>query len=146
MLASMMLVDVTGYVTLAPGGIPAGGVARTVEAADDIDVDLDSEGRVLGVEIHADVDWRDGLAALAAAGQLAVVSSDGAKPELTDAEFARHHGCRDEPAARDADNRTERAGAAEPPRERPRIAMKLIPGNRKDFFGVDLRHRGDVLA
>jgi uncharacterized protein YuzE len=61
------------YTTLAPGGIPGGGVARTVEAADGIMVDVDSDGIVLGVEVIGDGDWVDGLAALAMSGRLRVV-------------------------------------------------------------------------
>jgi uncharacterized protein YuzE len=61
------------YTTLAPGGIPAGGVARTVEAADGIMVDVDSDGIVLGVEVIGDGDWVDGLSALAMSGRLRVV-------------------------------------------------------------------------
>ena len=60
------------YTTLAPDGIPDGGVARTVEAAAGIMVDVDAEGRVLGVEVIGDGDWVNGLVALAMAGRLRV--------------------------------------------------------------------------
>src|SRR5262249_2391413 len=37
------------------------------------------------------------------------------------------------PAARDADDRLERAGLMQAPCERARVAMKLVPGNGKDL-------------
>jgi uncharacterized protein YuzE len=61
------------YTPLVLGGIPDGSVARTVEAADGIMVDVDSDGRVLGVEVIGDGDWMDGLVALAIKGRLAVL-------------------------------------------------------------------------
>jgi uncharacterized protein YuzE len=60
------------YTDLAPGGIPDGGVVRTVEATEWIWVDVDSDGRVLGVEVIGDGNWLDGLAALAMTGRLRV--------------------------------------------------------------------------
>jgi uncharacterized protein YuzE len=56
------------YTTLAPGG----DVARTVEATEWIWVDVDSDGRILGVEVIGDGDWVNGLAALAMTGRLRV--------------------------------------------------------------------------
>jgi hypothetical protein len=47
-------------------------VARTVQVSDGIMVDLDERDRVVGVESISGEDWRDGLAALAMAGRLAV--------------------------------------------------------------------------
>lgn len=55
------------YTTLRPGS-----VARTVEVNDGLNVDVDSEGRVLGVEVIGEGDWRDALAFLAAQGRLRV--------------------------------------------------------------------------
>jgi uncharacterized protein YuzE len=43
------------YIYLRDGEIPAGGVARTIEVEDGINLDIDSEGFVLGMEfIDAD--------------------------------------------------------------------------------------------
>ena len=60
------------YTTLAPGGIPDGGVARTIEAREDIMVDTAADGTVLGVEVIGDGNWTDGLVALAMTGRLRV--------------------------------------------------------------------------
>ena len=60
------------YATLAPGGIPDGGVARTVEATEWIWVDVDKNGTVLGVEVIGGGNWVDGLVALAMQGRLRV--------------------------------------------------------------------------
>ena len=65
------------YTTLVPGGIPPGGVSRTVEAAEGINVDLDADGRVLGIEVIGDGDWTDGLVALAMTGRLRVAPREG---------------------------------------------------------------------
>jgi uncharacterized protein YuzE len=77
------------YTTLAPGGIPDGGVASTVEATPSIMVDIDADRRILGVEVIGDGNWVDGLAALAMTGRLAVLPPDGRKPEMSGAEFSR---------------------------------------------------------
>ena len=60
------------YATLAPGGIPPGGVARTIEAAEGIMVDVGVDGTVLGVEVIGEGNWVDGLVALAMTGRLRV--------------------------------------------------------------------------
>jgi len=60
------------YATLAHGGIPPGGVARTVEATESIMVDVDADGTVLGVEVIGEGNWADGLVALAMTGRLRV--------------------------------------------------------------------------
>lgn len=49
-----------------------GEVARTIEVSDSMNVDVDTEGRPLGVEVIGDGDWTDGLVALAMTGRLRV--------------------------------------------------------------------------
>ncbi len=60
------------YVTLAPGGIPPGGIASTVEVGDSIHVDIAADRTVLGVEVIGDGNWVDGLVSLAMQGRLRV--------------------------------------------------------------------------
>ena len=54
-----------------------GDVARTVEAPAGslAHVDVDADGRILGVEVIGSGDWRDALAALAMTGRLRVSDS-----------------------------------------------------------------------
>ena len=47
-------------------------VAWTAEASDDVSVDVDVDGRVLGIEVIGERDWRDGLWLLAVAGRLRI--------------------------------------------------------------------------
>jgi uncharacterized protein YuzE len=56
------------YATLARGKI-----ARTVEATESINVDVDVDGKVLGIEVIGEGNWVDGLAALAMTGRLRVI-------------------------------------------------------------------------
>lgn len=49
-----------------------GEIACTVEARDDINVDVDADRTVLGVEVIGSACWTDGLVALAMAGRLRV--------------------------------------------------------------------------
>lgn len=49
-----------------------GTVAWTAEATDSLFVDVDADGRPLGVEVLGEGDWRDALTALALAGRLRV--------------------------------------------------------------------------
>ena len=60
------------YVTFAPGGIPDGGAASTVEVNDSIHVDIAADRTVLGVEVIGEGNWVDGLVALAMQGRLRV--------------------------------------------------------------------------
>lgn len=66
------LVNVS-YTTLVPYQVPPGGVAYTIEATDDILVDVDVEGRVLGTEVIGDGNWVDGIIKLVMSGRLRAV-------------------------------------------------------------------------
>lgn len=48
-------------------------VARTILASDEVMVDVDGDGRIIGVEVLDGSDWRDALVILAREGRLAVV-------------------------------------------------------------------------
>lgn len=65
------------YVTLAPSGIPPGGVASTVEVGDSIHVDLGADRTVLGIEVIGEGNWVNGLVALAMQGRLQVAPAAG---------------------------------------------------------------------
>jgi uncharacterized protein YuzE len=52
----------TGYVYLLPEGTP---VARTVTVSDDVMVDVDAEGKPIGVEVLDGADWTAALVTLA---------------------------------------------------------------------------------
>ena len=69
------------YATLAPGGIPDGGVARTIWVTESILVDVDADGKVLGVEVIGEGNWLDGLAALAMKGRLRVAPDANSKSQ-----------------------------------------------------------------
>jgi len=58
------------YTTLAREGIAPGSVARTLEVGPSANVDVDADGRVLGVEIIGDGEWRDALVTLVMQGRL----------------------------------------------------------------------------
>ncbi len=49
-----------------------GEISCTVEAREDIHVDIDADRTVLGIEVIGDADWTDGLVALAMTGRLRV--------------------------------------------------------------------------
>ncbi len=71
------MADVTApaYVTLRKGT-----VARTVAVNDSINVDVDADDLILGVETLSGENWQDALVSLAMAGRLAIPrrkSSDG---------------------------------------------------------------------
>jgi O-antigen ligase len=67
-----------------------------------------------------------------------VVALDADRLDQPNIELARDDRGRDEPAARDGDNRGERPRRGEPPGQRPRIAVELIPGDRKRLLGLRL--------
>lgn len=58
-----------GYVHLLPRGTP---VARTVEVSESVMVDVDDQGRPIGVETLDGSDWQAALAALALRGRLRI--------------------------------------------------------------------------
>jgi uncharacterized protein YuzE len=58
-----------GYVYLLPERTP---VARTVTVSDDVMVDVDAEGRPIGVEMLDGGDWTGALATLAMRGRLRI--------------------------------------------------------------------------
>lgn len=64
------------YAYLFPGKI-----ASTVEARSDINVDINADRTILGVEVLGDADWTDGLAALAMAGRLRVAPTANSKSQ-----------------------------------------------------------------
>src|SRR5262249_50911287 len=66
-----------------------------------------------------------------------IVACDTDCLDHPDAKFPRHDAGRHQPAAGDANDRFEWTGAAQPPRQRARIAMKLIPRDGEDFCGID---------
>src|SRR5262249_56354307 len=68
-----------------------------------------------------------------------VVARDAYRLDQPDAELARDDRGRHQTAAGYADDRLERAGASEPPRERARITMELVPRDRKGFLRLRLR-------
>jgi hypothetical protein len=60
-----------GYTHLRDG-VPA----RTVEVTSSVNVDVDAEDHILGVETLGGADWRDALVTLAMSGRLAVPRRD----------------------------------------------------------------------
>jgi uncharacterized protein YuzE len=72
----MTLFTEASYAYLAEGEF-----GRTVEVSDSIMVDVDPDGKPLGVEVIGDGDWRDGLAVLAMTGRLRVVPAHDRKAE-----------------------------------------------------------------
>src|SRR5262249_61664724 len=55
-------------------------------------------------------------------------------------ELARHDGRRHEPSPRDANDGLKGTLVGKAPRQRPRVAMKLIPGHREGLAGDGLDH------
>ena len=70
-----------------------------------------------------------------------VVAGHAHRLDEPDAELAGHDGGGNKAAARYADNRLERPGAGQAPRQRARIAVELIPRDRKRFLRLWLRLR-----
>ena len=74
-----------------------------------------------------------------------VVACDAHRLDDADAELARDDRGGNQPAAGDADDRLERAGAGKAPGQRARVAMELIPGYREWLLrlrnGLRLRKR-----
>src|SRR4030095_2412353 len=68
-----------------------------------------------------------------------VVARDAHRLDQPDAELAGHDGGGHKAAPRHADNRRERPGTGQPPRQRARIAMELIPRDRKRLLRLWLR-------
>src|SRR4051794_9300758 len=78
---------------------------------------------------------RDALQHLDLALRLVAIARNRDRLDDADAELARDDRRRHEPAAGDRDDRVERPGTREPPGKRARIAVKLVPGHGKNFFG-----------
>jgi len=58
-----------GYVYLLPEGTPFGG---TVEVSDSVMVDVDPDGRPIGVEVLGGADWATALVTLAVRGRVRI--------------------------------------------------------------------------
>jgi uncharacterized protein YuzE len=58
-----------GYVYLLPKGTPFG---RTVTVGDDVMVDVDPDGRPIGVEVLDGADWTAALVTLAMRGRVRI--------------------------------------------------------------------------
>src|SRR5207253_9499790 len=70
-----------------------------------------------------------------------VVARHAHRLDQPDAELARNNCGGHEAAARHADDRLEWPGAGEPPGERARVAMELIPRDRKRLLRLWLELR-----
>lgn len=71
----------TGILVTAYARLRSGDVAWTAEAGEDANVDVDSLGRPLGVEVIGDGDWRDALVQLALEGRVRIMKkSDSVLP------------------------------------------------------------------
>src|ERR1700704_5547316 len=73
---------------------------------------------------------------LALAGVIVARHAD--RLDQADVEFARDDRGRDQAAAGHADDRLERAGAGEPPDQRPCVAVELVPGDGKGLLRLQL--------
>src|SRR5271165_2689854 len=62
---------------------------------------------------------------------IVVIGGDADRLDHPDVELPGHDRRRDEAAAGDRDDGVERAGGGEAPGERPRVAVELVPRNRK---------------
>jgi hypothetical protein len=59
-----------GYARLLPEGTP---VARTIEVSDSVMIDVDDQGRPIGVETLDGSDWPAALATLAMRGRVRII-------------------------------------------------------------------------
>src|SRR5690606_6724098 len=66
---------------------------------------------------------------------IVVVARDADRLDEADLELTRHDRRRHQAAAGDADDGLEGPGAVQAPGECPRIAVELVPGDGKGFFG-----------
>src|SRR5262249_8089325 len=103
--------------------------------------------------VHEIVDYEQSLASEFAARILEkaylaplviVVARDAHRVDQTNAEFSRDDRSRHEAPTRDGDDCIERSGIRKPPRECTRVAMELVPGDRKGSlrrgFRIQLLH------
>src|SRR5262245_7891666 len=104
-----------------------------------IDEIIDDQHALAAPAADADDAARHVLEHLEFALRDVVVARDAHRLDQPDAEFARDDRGGHQAAAGYADDRLERAGAGEPPGERARIAMELIPRDRKGLLRLRLR-------
>ena len=83
--------------------------------------------------------------------RVVVIAGDADRLDQADVEFARDDRRRHQAAAGDADDRLERPRLVQPPGQRARVAVELVPGHRERSFpgaaGVCIAcHLSDVLA
>src|SRR5262245_38604797 len=106
-----------------------------------IDEVIDDQHALAAPAADADDTARHVLEHLELALRDVVVARHAYRLDQPDAELARDDRGGHQTAAGYADDRLERAGASEPPRERARITMKLVPRDRKGFLRLRLRLR-----
>src|SRR5262249_6114092 len=104
-----------------------------------IDEIIDDQHTLAAPAADADDAARHVLEHLEFALRDVVVARDAHGLAQPHAERARSDRGGAQAAAGEADDRLERAGASQPPRERARIAMELIPRDRKGFLRLWLR-------
>src|SRR3982074_3667921 len=94
-----------------------------------IDEIVDNQHALAAPATYADDVGGDTLEHLELALDGVVVAPHANRLDQANVELARDDRRRDETAARDADDRLERTGAGQPPDQRARVAMELVPGN-----------------
>src|SRR5262245_7748475 len=104
-----------------------------------IDEVIDDQHALAAPAADADDTARHVLEHLELALRDVVVARHAYRLDQPDAELARDDRGGHQTAAGYADDRLERAGASEPPRERARITMELVPRDRKGFLRLRLR-------